>query len=170
MARALTTKVNLQIDATLSNLVGLASVTGPISRGLQSLLASGTGAGQADWIFSETNTIAASGNKDYDLAGVLTDIFGAVITFARIKTIALFADAGNTNNVIVGAAAATIFFGPFGANTHTVNVRPGGMLLMHATDVTAWPVGAGATDLLRIANSAAGTSVLYDLILIGSSV
>lgn len=170
MARALTSKITLQIDATLSNLVGLASVSAPISRGLQSVLTPGTGAGQADWCYSETNTLGASATKDYDLAGTLTDIFGAVITFARVKTIAIFADPLNTNNVVVGAAAATIFFGPWGANTHTCNVRPGGMFLVHAPDVTAWPVGAGATDFLRVINGAAGTSVTYDIIILGSSV
>lgn len=170
MARALTSKITMQVDATLQNLVGLANVSAPISRAIQAVLQTGTGANQADWAYSETNTLVASGTKDYDLAGTLTDIFGAVITFARVKVIALWADITNTNNVVLGAAAATQFVGPFGAATHTAHCRPGGCLLFFASDVTAWPVGAGASDLLRVTNSAAGTSVLYDILVIGSSV
>lgn len=170
MARSLVTKINLQIDATLQNLVGLANVSAPISRGLQMVLLSGTGAGQADWAFSETRSIAASSTFDYDLSGVLTDVFGTTITFARIKAIAVFADAGNTNNVVLGAAAGTQFLGPYGGATFTSHVRPGGMVLHAAPDVTAWPVVGAASDLFRITNSAAGTAVLFDIIFIGCSV
>lgn len=162
-------KLNVQLDASLQNLVGLANVAGPISRGLQSVLTSGISANQVDWVYSETNTLAISGTKDYDLAGVLTDIFGAVITFARVKLVMLFADAGNTNNVILGGAASNQFQGPFGAVAHTIACKPGGWLAFYAPDLTGWPVTAGTGDLLRTTNSAAGTTVLYDIVIAGCS-
>lgn len=133
------------------------------------ILGSGVGAGQADRVFSDRRTIAPSGTDDLDLAGALVDIFGATITFARIKVIAVAALAANANNVVIGAAAAAQFFGPYGANTHTENVRPGGLSLKVAPDATAWVVTATTADLLRIANSAGGTSVTYDIVLIGAS-
>lgn len=138
---------------------------------LQSLfaLASGVLAGQADRIFSDTRTIAPSGTDDLDLAASLVDIFGATITFVRVKLIAVRAAAANANNVVIGAAASNQFFGPYGANTHTENVRPGGLSLKVAPDVTAWTVTAGTGDLLRIANGGAGTSVTYDIVIIGAS-
>lgn len=169
MAATLTSTVNMQLDAILANLVGVANVQANLSRGQRVSLASGVGANQADKVFSETRSIAASGTFDYDLAGVLTDVFGAVCTFARIKAIAVFADAGNTNNVVLGNAAATQFLGPFGAAVHTAHVRPGGSVLFFAPDATGWPVGAGATDLFRITNGAAGTAVLFDIVFLGAS-
>lgn len=170
MAATLSTKVNLQIDAILQNLVGVANVQANLSRGSLTSMASGTGANQADKVYSETKSIVASGTYDLDLAGVLLDAYGAVITFARVKLIAVFADAGNTNNVLIGAAAATQFIGPLGSATDKINVRPGGVSVNFAPDATAWPVGAGATDFLRFTNSAAGTSVLFDIVIVGASV
>lgn len=166
MAATLTTTVRVAVTANYQNTVGLAAGSASVDRSLIATLASGVGAAQGDKIFTELAK-SISGNYDVDLAGVLTDAYGALITFARVKLIAIFADPANVGNVVVGAAAATIFFGPWGANTHTCNVRPGGVLFFYAPDATAWPVGAGATDFLRIAPSA-GT-VVFDWIVMGAS-
>jgi hypothetical protein len=133
-------------------------------------LTAGTGAGQADRRWSDKRTLAASANEDLDLAGVLTDVFGQAITFARVKQLVVVAAAGNTNNVIVGGAATNTWVGPFGAATHTLAVRPGeAKVICSATDATAYPVTAGTGDLLRIANSGAGTPVTYDIFIVGAS-
>jgi len=39
-----------------------------------------------------------------------------------------------------------------------------------AADATTYAVTAGTGDLLKVANSAGGTSVTYDIVIIGSSV
>lgn len=169
MAKALTTKINVQLDAILTNLVGVANVQATASRGLITALASGVGAQQADLIFSETNTIALSATKDYDLSGVLTDVFGSVLAFARLKAILCFADPGNTNDIKIGAAAATQFLGPLGSATDTIAVKPGGVLCLIAPGATGWPVVGAASDLLRFTNGGAGTGVSYDVIFVGAS-
>lgn len=135
-------------------------------------LADGTGAGKADRLFADTRTIAASGTDDLDLAGPLTDPLGAALTFVKVKAIIVKAADANTNNVVVGGAAATPFVGPLGAATHTAHARPGGVLafVAGAADANGWAVGAGASDVLRVANSAGGTSVTYDIVIIGTSV
>lgn len=129
----------------------------------------GTGANQADRVFTDQRTIAASGTDDLDLAGSLTDALGATITFVRIKGLIVYAATGNTNNVIVGGAASNQFINWVGGTSHTVTVRPGGLLVLLAGDATSYAVTAGTGDLLRIANSGAGTSVVYDVVLIGAS-
>lgn len=169
MPIALSATVGVRVEGSYSNQVGLAAVNGVIARALGVTLSSGTGANQADRIFTETNTLGVSATKDYDLAGVLLDQFGSTLTFVKMKGIFIFADAANTNNVVLGAAAATQFVGPFGANTHTVHARPGGCIALFSPDLTSWAVGAGTTDFLRVANSAGGTSVTYDIVLIGTS-
>ena len=166
MAATLSTKLNVQLDAILQNLVGVANVQANLSRGQLTVLTSGTGANQADKVYSETKSAAAA--YDVDLAGVLLDAYGVVITFARVKAIVVIADPNNVGNVIVGNAAANAFGAPFGAVTHTVNVRPGGVLAMLAPDVTAWPVTAATADILRFAPSS-GT-VVFDFAIVGASV
>lgn len=139
-----------------------------LSRSLS--LASGTGAGKADRIFSDRRTLAASATEDLDLAGVLLDAFGSAITFARVKGLIIAAAAGNTNNVIVGAASSNPWATLLGA-THTLTLRPGAFVAVGTgvADATGYAVTASTGDLLKIANSAGSTSVTYDIHIIGAS-
>lgn len=133
------------------------------------VLQNGTGDNQADKAFSNTRSLAASATEDLDLAGgTLIDPLGAPVTFAKIRAIIVKAAVGNTNNVVIGGAAANAFVGPLGAANNTVAVPPGGAYKV-SSPKASWPVTPGTDDLLRIANSGAGTSVQYDLILIGTS-
>lgn len=137
----------------------------PIEKLLQ--LTSGTATtGQSNILFSDTRTIAASATEDLDLAGVLADAFGATIAAAEIVAIYIEAAAANTNNVVVGAATAP-FAGPLGA-TGTYEIKPGEFYL--AVSQSGWAVGAGATDDLKILNSAGTTSVTYSIVIIGRTV
>src|SRR5262245_29934480 len=161
--------MGVTVRATMNESLDLKSRQAALAFTRSLSLTSGVGAGQADKVFDDIRTITASGNDDLDLAGVLVDAFGATVTFVKVKGIFVAADAGNTNNVVVGNAAATQFVGPFGAATHTVAIPPGGWFGICRSDVTGWAVGAGASDLLRIANSGAGTSVTYSIVILGTS-
>jgi hypothetical protein len=141
----------------------------PIARDVT--FADGTGAGQANRLWSDQRTLAASANEDLDLAGALLDAFGTAAVFARVKGLYIAAATGNTNNVIVGAAA-TNQWATFLNAAGTLTLRPGAWVqagIGLATDATGWAVTAGTGDLLRIANSAAGTPVTYDIAIIGAS-
>lgn len=81
------------------------------------------------------------------------------------------AAAGNTNNVIVGGASSNGFVTWVGAATHTVTVRPGATLALFAgaADAVGYTVTAATGDLLHVANSGSGTTVIYDVIVLGCS-
>jgi hypothetical protein len=117
-------------------------------------------------LFKDTRTIAASASENLDLTGVLTDAFGATVANAEVIAIYVKAAAANTNSVIIGNVANG-FVGPLGA-TGTYTVLPGDFFL--ATSQAGWAVTAATGDLLKIANSAGGTSVTYDVVIIGRSV
>lgn len=129
----------------------------------------GTGADQIKNVFADNRTIAASSNDDLDLAGSLINALGQTLTFTKIRGILVRAASANVNNVVVGGAAANQFATPFGAVAHTVVVRPGGLLALIANDATGYAVTAGTGDILRVANSGAGSSVVYDIVLIGTT-
>lgn len=131
-------------------------------------LKNGISVDQADRLFSDTRTINPSANEDLDLAGNFTDPIGGPATFAKVKAIIVRASAANTNNVVVGGAAANAFVGGFGAAAQTFAVRPGGVFMVTAPK-DGWVVTAGTGDLLRIANSGAGSAVTYDIIIVGTS-
>lgn len=131
-------------------------------------LASGTGANQADLLWADERTLAPSSSEDLDLAGALTDAFGATITMAEVVAIIIFADAGNTNDVVVGDATSPIPL--FGGTNPTISVKPGGFFAIGAPNAAGQlTVGAGSTDDLKIANSGSGSSVKYQIAVIGRS-
>ncbi|MFG2963579.1 hypothetical protein ACGFZS_09845 [Streptomyces sp. NPDC048288] len=156
--------------AELSQAIDLGTGRVPQSLSRSAQLTTGTGAGKADKVFSDRRTLAASGTEDLDLAGVLLDAFGAAITFVRIKGLFIAAAAGNTNNVVVGAAASNPWAALLSA-TGTVTLRPGAAcgFLAGSADATAYAVTASTADLLKVANSGAGTSVTYDIHIVGAS-
>lgn len=166
---ALDTRLSVSLSATATSALDLVAVSAPLSVVKNVMLANGTGANQADKVFSDQRTLTASATEDLDLAGVLTDAFGATITFARIKVIMVSASSSNSNNVLVGGAASAQFINWVSDPTDKVVIRPGGVLLLACSDATGYAVTATTGDLLRIGNSAGGTSVVYDIVLIGSS-
>jgi hypothetical protein len=164
---ALTTRLNVQLDATQTSALDLVSATAPLSLPYRKQLTNGILANQANLVWSDQRTIAASGNDDIDL-GALTDPFGGAVVFARIKTMIVRAAATNVNNVVVGGASNT--FGTWVTGTSpAVLVRPDGLLLLSVADATAYVVTADTGDTLRVSNSSSGSSVVYDIVLIGTS-
>jgi hypothetical protein len=165
---ALSTRLSLDLAATLTSALDLATASVPLAYRRDYVWASGTGASQADKQWNDQRTIAASSTDSLDLAGSLTDPFGATLTFARIKGVLVYAATANTNNVNVTRPAsngAPLFL----AAGDGIPVRPGGLFLWMAPDSTGVAVTGGTGDLLDIVNSGAGTSVTYDIVVIGAS-
>ena len=166
----LTSQLAVSASGTLTAALdlGTGSAAQNLSRSMS--LANGTTAGKADRLFSDRRTLAASGTEDLDLAGTLLDAFGVAITFVRVKGLIIAAAAANTNNVVVGAAASNPWATLLSA-TGTVTLRPGAFLAVGTgtADATGYAVTATTADLLKIANSGAGTSVTYDIHIIGAS-
>ncbi len=133
-------------------------------------LLNGTGAAQADVLYANTATLAASANTDIDLSGALAPAVGGTSVFARVSGLLVVADPGNTNNVVVGGAASNAWATWLNA-AGTMQVRPGGFNLMGTgtTDTTRHLVTAGTGDLLRIANGGAGSTVTYTIAIVGCS-
>ncbi len=167
----LTSRLSVAASAIQTTALDLGTAQAQLSKSYTLDLANGTAAGQADRTFHDTRTLAASANEDLDLAGVLVDALGGSLTFARIKGLIVSAAASNVNNVIVGGAASNGVVSFVGASTHTITLRPGATLALMAgaADATGYAVTAGTGDLLRIANSAGGSTVTYDIAVIGCS-
>lgn len=167
---ALKSALAISASATLTGATDLASISSPLSFTRAVKLASGTGAGKADRMFADTRTLAASATEDLDLSGALLDALGGPAAFARIKALVISADKDNTNNVVFGAASANAWATLLNS-TGTVTLRPGASACFMAgvADATGWGVTAGTGDLLKVANSAGGTAVNYDIVVIGNS-
>lgn len=167
MATTLAATVKAGVTATYANGLEFGSVQQTLQYSIVQAFGDGTGADQAQKLWTDQRTLAASATEDLDLAGGVSDVFGNVLTFTKVKALVIKAAAGNTNNVLVGGASSNGFITPFGGATHTVTVRPGGTLVLIAPDATGYAVTAGTGDLLKIANSAGSTGVTYDITVIG---
>jgi hypothetical protein len=164
----LTTTIDTSILATLTNALDLGTAQAPFSVTKRTNLATGTGANQADLVFTDTRTIAASGTEDLDLAGSLTGPLGGTLTFVKLKALLIRAAAGNTNAVRVTRPAANgvpLFL----AVSDGLDVLPGGQFLWVAPGAATVTVTPATGDLITVANSSSGTPVTYDVVIIGTS-
>lgn len=166
---ALDTRFKLTLSSVLTGALDLQPRTAPLNVAKNIALTNGTGANQADRVWADTRTITASSTDSIDLAGSLTDAFGAALTFARIKLLLVTAAPGNTNNVVVTRPASN-GVPLFSAAGDACPVRPGGVFAWACSDATGVAVTAGTGDLLDFVNSAGGSTVTYDVVIIGASV
>lgn len=131
---------------------------------------SGVAANQADQVYVKTLTLGASGTADLDLAGVLVGPNGgAALTFVKLKALLVRAAAANTNNVRVTRPASN-GVPMFLAASDGLDIPPGGLFAFVAPGLAGIATVTPATgDLITVTNSGAGTSVTYDVVIIGTS-
>lgn len=165
---ALTSTLRIVASLLETSALDLVTASAPVDFAERVTLTSGTGANQADRVFSDTRTLAASATEDLDLAGSLTGALGGSVVFARMKALIVRAADGNTNNVNVIRPASNgvpLFL----AASDGIPVKPGGSFVWIAPDATGIAVTAATGDLITFTNSGSGTSVTYDVIIIGAS-
>lgn len=164
---ALTTVIEAEINATLTSALDLGTATYPSDVLSRLTLTTGTGANQADLVFNDTRTVIASGTDALDLAGSLTGPLGGTLTIVKLKALMVRAAAGNTNNVRLNRPASNgvpLFL----AASDGIDILPGGLFLWAAPGAGV-TVTAATGDLINIDNSSSGTSVTYDVVIIGTS-
>jgi hypothetical protein len=163
-----TVKINIAAQYPLSPVLKLQSPSGDIAYSIARALADGIGVNQADRLFSDQRTLVASTNEDLDFAGsALTDAFGRVFTIVKIKVLVIVAALANVNNVQI-RRGATNGIPIFTAVSSGVDLGPGG-IFMWASPSAGVVVTPATGDLVNVANSGAGTSVIYDVVAIGTS-
>jgi hypothetical protein len=165
MTAGLTAKLAASLIGDFTGVNDLSSVLAQINQQFSMDFQPGTGLGKANKLFADTRTLAASGTESLDVAGALADPVGGVATFTKIKAIMIKASAANTNDVVVGGAAANSFNGPFVDPTDKLTIAPGDFVIL--TKKAGWDVTGATGDLLKVANGGAGTGVDYSIILIG---
>lgn len=163
----LTTVIDANVSASLTSALDLVTASAPLALNTRINMASGTATGQADLCWSDTRTVAPSGTDALDLAGTLAGNLGGTLTIVKLKAVLVRAAAANTNNVRVNRPASNgvpLFL----AASDGIDVLPGGLFLWVAPGAGV-TVTAATGDLLNIDNSGSGTSVTYDVVLVGTS-
>lgn len=168
MATVLTTTLTAYINAALSNPIDLVTGAAPLEYTKKMTWTNGTTADKADLVFSDTRTVTASSTDPLDLAGSLASVYGATLTFVELKALLVVASTANTNNVRVNRPASNgvpLFL----AASDGIDVPPGGLFFWACPADGKVTVTASTGDILNFDNSSSGTSVTYDVVIIGAS-
>ncbi len=165
-ASSLTTIVDLRVSANLTGTVGLATASVPLAVTKQIALGNGTGAGQADQVYTASYAIATAGTQSIDVKGSLVDALGAAFTPAKLKAVYIYSQSANTTTLTLFVSPNSVPILNTAATTATL--LPGGVFLVVQPPLAGIPVTAGTGDIIKIVN-AAGATANVDVILVGTS-
>jgi hypothetical protein len=157
--------VTLKIDSMLLNALDLDTATDPLLISILATLSNGTASGNASQQWHDTRTLGPSATENLDLAGALTNAFGVSLTFTKAKFVFVRANVANTNDVQFtrGAANGVPLFMAAGGG---IALSPGEWFVFFSP--AGKTVTAATGDILTVTNSAAGTSVTYDVVIVGT--
>jgi hypothetical protein len=124
----------------------------------------GSAAGMSKlWVYG--GTISGGATQSFDLAGGVTNSFGATLTFARVKMMVLCPSNSMAvaQSVLLRPAPANGFASWQSGTNDGARVFSGGAWAVMAPQTNAYAVTAGTGDLLEIANEStnAATYRLY---------
>lgn len=166
MATTFSGSVNFQLLGQMNKSLDIGNARLDVNYSKKYSVANGTDASQANMIWTDNRSISASSSDDLDLYGGLTNAFGDTINFTAIKGIFIVADPSNVNNVIIGGDGSALVNWVGNAND-VVNVKPGGMFCIYDPSAGGYGVTNTSADILQIANSSSGSSVVYDIMIVG---
>ena len=162
------TKLTGLLEFTQVNVVSGDNVLYQPQVSFSDTLATGVIVDTADKLYiSKATALTGSGTNNHDVAGALSDAFGATITLVKIKALLihnLSTTVGNTITVGDGTNPLLIF----GTGSHTHTIGPNGVLFIWEPSLAGKAVTAGTGDILKVVNNTAN-AVTYDLVIVGTS-
>lgn len=158
-------RVVVQVLAELTGTNDLATVDSDIDQKFANIFTDGTGANQANNIFSDRRALAGGANEDLDLAGVLSSALGSTIISAKLKALIFRALPANTGNLTITRPASNGVPFLLAAGDGLPPLKPGGMVVITDPSVAGITVTAGTGDLINVAASGGGANN-YDVIMI----
>lgn len=166
MAEAVSLQVVFKLLGSMTNALDLTTPSDAISADYSKTYSNGTGANQANMWWHDQRTLTASATEDLDMAGSLTSVFGTTITFTSIKGLFVYAASGNTNDVQVTRPASNGVPWLMAAGDG-IALKPGAWVAWFDPSANGAAVTGGTGDLITFTNSAGGTSVTYDVFILG---
>ncbi len=136
---------------------------------VQAAFSAGDGPGEADQIWHDTRTLAASSNDDLDLTALVQSIHGQAVSlgFAALKAI-LIHNTSADEPLVIDSSVTNSIKTPFdGSATSKLEIPPGSPVLL-VNKLAGWAVTAGTGDVLRISNASA-EEIEYQIVIVGTA-
>jgi hypothetical protein len=134
-------------------------------------LTSGTGLNQANYQWHDTRTLTGGASETVTVtAPIAIDYIGRTLALTKIKALYIQNKSTTAGNILkIGGDGSTAAWNSFfdGSDTAKCIIQPGGCLLVCAPDLDGLACAAGTNAALKI-NNVGGSSLDYDIILIGS--
>lgn len=126
-------------------------------------MSTGTSANQSDLRYHISTTRATGGTDTYDVYGTLTDVFGDTLSMAVVTAVFVKNNTSSTGADLTLGGTLDIFSDA----SDIMVLEPEGIIFWYSP-VDGAAVSAGTTDSLTLTN-ASGTTISYDLVIIGRS-
>ena len=172
MAMTITGAIKSDISVVATNAFDLANGSVPLRNTQTQTTASASATVTCNLLWQDSGTIAGGAAAvDIDLDTSLEDYWGDAADFAKVYAIYI---RNTTTGAGVGESIMTIgldaapfpwFFGT--PATDNIKIEPGGFILSSCGVDAGWAVGAGATDVLQIANDDGLNAMDYEIVIIG---
>ncbi|HUV64847.1 MAG TPA: hypothetical protein VMW24_13190 [Sedimentisphaerales bacterium] len=128
-------------------------------------LATGTAADQASQVWYDTRSLAATA-EELDLAGGVTDAFGAALTFAKVKQLLIRNNNTTSGHTLVIGPGTTNGVTTIWAGTSPTEVIGPNGVMVKANPGDGYAITGGSADTIKI--NAGTNTVSYDIIVVGT--
>ncbi len=164
----LTTKISLGFTTEYTSTGDLSNPRDSMSINRNIELTSGTGANQANVIFTDSRTLtdthAHDANEVLDVyaSGSLKDPLGTALTISALKVIYVY-NTSTTSSLLVGGGTTPVGF--FADPSDILTIPPGGKWVLTAPNATGWDVTTNKN--IKLQQSGGTGNLVYEIILIG---
>lgn len=168
MADVLSTTLQFTLSGSWVDSQDLSTVTDAIALNLDDQFSDGTGLDQADIMWHDERTLAAT-SETLDVTALTRTILGSTntVNFARIKGLVIRNTTTTAGSKLtVGAAASNAWTGWTSVAASTLYVDPNGILFLWAPSATSW-VTSGSSKNIKI--DAGANTIVYRIVIIGAS-
>lgn len=168
MSDALSAEIKASLVWLFQDTLGLTTIADASRLDYDAQLTDGAGDGEANALWHDLRSVAATAHDDLSLAALPQTIFGNSVTInlAAVKALLIVnTETDDGEDLLVGGAATHPWGAPFGATGHQVRV-PADSCLLLVNKSSGWSVAAGSADTLRIANVGTGT-IAYKIVAVG---
>ncbi len=166
---ALVTDITLALNCSYTNALDLSTVTDALAKAYVDSLATGTGLDQSDVLWHDRRTLASAGTENLDLAGVLTNSFGATATFVKVKLVLIINRSTTAGEkFVIGGHATAAWEGWTTVAGSKITVGPNGFIALYNPSLAGMAVTATTGDLLKVENTGSNSNI-YDVVIIGTS-
>lgn len=120
-------------------------------------------------VWYETRELAASGTQDYDLAGVLADMFGDTVTYSALTLVMVIrtanADASTAGSSVTLSDAPANGVEPFTGGAEAYG-EDGFIVIGRPT--TGTTITGGSADSVRVTNNDGSNKSTYTIVFVGT--